>query len=238
MSGPARPAYHLYRWLWGSLDLLYPPTCGGCDRRGAHWCNECWGQIKKIKPPICVICGQPWESPGLCQRCSYNRPNFLALRSWALYEGPVRQAILHLKYKRNISLGLVLAQPLIELFFDLGWRVDLMIPVPLGIARLRERGYNQATLFTRPLALRTGLPCEVKGLFRIRETQTQVGLSYDQRKENVKNAFQAHKDLVFNRRILVVDDVSTSNATLDSCGAALYDAGAERVYGLTLARAC
>jgi predicted amidophosphoribosyltransferase len=81
-----------------------------------------------------------------------------------------------LKYRRNISLGLVLAKPLIDLFFDLEWDVDMIIPVPLGVARLKERGYNQAVLIARPLALRIDVPCETQGLYRVRETRSQVGL--------------------------------------------------------------
>jgi predicted amidophosphoribosyltransferase len=106
----------------------------------------------------------------------------------------------------------------------------------LGVARLKERGYNQAVLIARPIALRTGIPCEMKGLHRVRETRSQVGLSIDQRRENVKNAFQAAQELVSGRRILVVDDVATSSATLEACAAALFAAGSKDVNCLTLAR--
>ena len=236
MPVPERPAYHLYRWLWGSLDLLFPPFCGGCGRRGAHWCMDCQNQVKSIESPFCNICGQPRKSPGLCFGCSLDKPSFKYLRSWALYEGPVREAILTLKYKRNVSLGLILADPLNSLFLDLDWDVDSIVPVPLGVARLKERGYNQAVLIARPLALRTGIPCEIQGLHRVRETRSQVGLSIDQRRENVKNAFQANPVLVSDRRILVVDDVATSCVTLNACATALLAAGSKDVKCLTLAR--
>ena len=236
MPMPERPAYHLYRWLWGSLDLLFPPFCGGCGCRGAHWCADCQNQVVLIESPFCKICGRPQKSPGRCFGCLIDKPSFTNLRSWALYEGPVREAILRLKYKQNISLGLILADPLNSLFSDLNWDVDLVVPVPLGVARLKERGYNQADLIARPLALRRGIPCENQGLHRVRETRSQVGLSIDQRRENVKNAFQANPALVSGRRILVVDDVATSSATLDACAAALFTAGSKEVSCLTLAR--
>ncbi len=236
MPVPDRPAYHLYRWLWGSLDLLFPPYCGGCNRRGFQWCDACHAQVKEIEPPICSNCGQPWELPGLCVRCSGNKQSFTRLRSWAMYEGPVREAVRCLKYRRNISLGLVLSYPLSELLAGLGWEVDMIVPVPLGVARLKERGYNQAVLIARPLALRIGLPCKIQGLYRVRETRSQVGLTVGQRRDNVRNAFQANKEIVAYRRILVVDDVATSCATLDACAEALLDAGSKVVYGLTLAR--
>jgi ComF family protein len=236
MPMPVRPAYHLYRWLWGSLDLIFPPRCAGCERRGIHWCGDCQKVVREIKSPICNICGQPWHVPGLCAHCSSNRPSFSKLRSWALYEGPVREAIRRLKYRRDISLGLVLSKPLFNLFTILDWSVDMILPVPLGVARLKERGYNQAVLIARPLALRIGLPCEIRGLRRVRETRSQVGLSVIQRRENVKNAFRADSKIVSARRILVVDDVATSSATLDACAAALLRAGSQDVKCLTLAR--
>jgi competence protein ComFC len=236
MPMPERPAYHLYRWLWGSLDLLFPPLCGGCGGRGTHWCPDCQEQVKTIRPPYCDICGQPGKYPGLCFRCSVDKPNFVKLRSWAVYTGPVREAIKNLKYRRGISLGIILAQHLGDLFSDLEWDVDLVVPVPLGVARLKERGYNQAVLIARPLALRIDVPCITRGLHRVKETRTQVGLSINQRRENVRNAFQAANDKVSNQRILLVDDVATTSATLDACASALLRAGAGEVYCLTLAR--
>lgn len=237
MPVPERPAYHLYRWLWGSLDLLFPPICGGCGKRGTQWCGDCHSQVKKIHPPICNICGQPRNFPGLCFRCSTNKPQFNQLRSWAVYDGPVREAIRSLKYRRNISLGLVLSAPLVNLFERLGWDIDMVVPVPLGVARLKERGYNQAVLIARPLALRINVPCKTQVLHRVRETRTQVGLSLSQRRENVENAFQAIKGEVSRKRVLVVDDVATSSATLNACASALLNAEADAVYCLTLARA-
>ena len=236
MPEPAQPVYHLYRWLWGSLDLLFPPICVGCGRSGYHWCDQCQQQAKLIKSPICNICGQPFQTTGLCDHCSSRRPKFTALRSWAIYDGPVREAIRYLKYRRNISLGIILSQPLNELFSSLSWGVDMVIPVPLGVARLKERGYNQAGLIAKPLALRIGVPCESQGLHRVRETRSQVGLSFDQRRDNVKNAFQAKQDIVLEHNILVVDDVATSSATLNACAAALLAAGAYDIYCLTYAR--
>ena len=237
MPGPARPAYHLYRWLWGSLDLIFPPTCGGCDKRGVRWCDACLGKVKRITSPICRICGQPWELPGLCHRCSTKKPTFKALRSWAKYDGPVGEAIRRLKYGRDISLGLILADFMADLLSGLEWQIGLVIPVPLGVARLKERGYNQAALIAKPLALNIGLPYDTHALARVRETRSQVGLSFDKRIDNVKDAFQANRDHVNKMRVLIIDDVATSSATLDACGTALQIAGAVEVYGLTLARA-
>ena len=236
MPVPVRPAYHLYRWLWGSLDLLFPPSCGGCGQHGSLWCKACQSKVKELQSNYCMKCGQPWELPGLCVNCGRSTPFFTSLRSWALYEGPVRNAILQLKYRRNISLGIVFAQPLYKLFNEFSWQVDAVIPVPLGVARLKERGYNQAALIAQPLALRIGIPCLSKGLTRVRETRSQVGLSYAQRQENVKDAFHGPTNIVSGLKLLVVDDVATSSATLNSCALALLEAGAKDVKCFTLAR--
>jgi ComF family protein len=142
-----------------------------------------------------------------------------------------------LKYKRDISLGIVLAEPLVGLFTELGWDCNLILPVPLGLARLKERGYNQSDLIARPLALAVGIPYQSNGLIRVRETRSQVGLTITQRHENVSGAFQALSGIVSGRRVLVIDDVATSSATLEACATALIKAGSSKVFALTLARA-
>jgi ComF family protein len=124
------------------------------------------------------------------------------------------------------------------MLFELqGWDVGIVAPVPLGIARLKERGYNQAALIARPFSLALGLPYAPEALQRRRETHSQVGLSIAERKENVAGAFSARRDVVASRSVLLIDDVATSSATLDACASALRMDGANQVYCLTLARA-
>jgi ComF family protein len=130
-----------------------------------------------------------------------------------------------------------LAGPLISLLGGLHWAVDLVAPVPLSAARQAERGYNQAALLARPLALAVGLSYQSQALRKIRETPSQVGLSADQRRDNVQDAFQAAPGIVRDKSVLVIDDVITSGATFEACVQALFDGGANRVYGLSLARA-
>lgn len=130
-----------------------------------------------------------------------------------------------------------MSRHLYDLLSRLGWRFDGIIPVPLGLARLQERGYNQAALIAQPLALRIGKPLLSQGLLRARETRSQVGLEYFQRLENVEGAFAGQEQIVAGLNILLVDDVTTSSATLNSCARALREAGAGDVKCLTLARA-
>jgi ComF family protein len=142
-----------------------------------------------------------------------------------------------LKYHRDLTLGSILAAPLVEFLVKLNWSVEIVLPVPLGVARLQERGYNQAAILARPIALGAGRVYMSNALFKVKETSTQVGLTYIQRRENVKGAFRATEALVGGRSVLIIDDVATSKATLYACAEALIASGARRVYGLTLARA-
>jgi ComF family protein len=142
-----------------------------------------------------------------------------------------------IKYKKNIALGERLAESLCSLFEAQDWPIEIVVPVPLGIARFKERGYNQAALIARPLSLAFDLHYAPHALQRTRETHSQVGLNLSQRKMNVKDAFKARPDVVSRRNVLLIDDVATSSATLDACAAALKQDGAARVYCLTLARA-
>jgi ComF family protein len=142
-----------------------------------------------------------------------------------------------LKYQGDLSLGEFLARPLLHCLEEVNWAVDLVVPVPLSAARLAERGYNQAALLARPLALGSGLSFRPQALLRCRETRSQVGLSGKQRRENVAGAFLGNPQIVLGKKTLIVDDVTTSGATLEACAQALRTAGALEVVALTLARA-
>lgn len=237
MPVPGHTVYRLYRWLWAGLDLIYPPLCGGCGKRGVRWCPSCQGDVYIISPPICECCGRIQTKTGVCAMCLTSPPKYQALRSWAGFDGPVRNAIHRLKYQRDIALGELLTRPLIDCLNNTRWTFDIVVPVPLGIARHTERGYNQAALLALPLAFSLEIEYQPKALHRVKETRSQVGLSSNQRRVNVEGAFKARPNYVTKKSILVVDDVSTSGATLDACASALLSAGAEQIYGLTLARA-
>jgi competence protein ComFC len=177
------------------------------------------------------------NTTGMCPICQASSPPFKALRSWAVYSGPIRKAIHSLKFEGNMSLGEVLARPLIELVERLGWRLDILTPVPASLARKKRRGYNQASMLALPLALGCGIHYQSRSLVKIKDTPTQVGLTATQRRDNVREAFQARRSFVEGKSVLVVDDVTTSGATMLACAEALLGAGAQQVYGLTLARA-
>jgi competence protein ComFC len=234
---PVRPAYLAYQMIWLLLDGLFPPVCAGCGAKGRRWCDACQAGVCRLPKRICPQCGEPHSSAHICRRCQETQPGYLALRSYAEFGGSIREALHHLKYRRDIGLGEALCHPLIDYCRELGWQIDLTVPIPLGRARMKERGYNQADLLAHPLALAMGTKYSTNAVRRERETATQVGLGVVERLDNVAGAFIAQQSQVAGRRILVIDDVATTGATISACAGALLQAGAAGVYGLTLARA-
>lgn len=142
-----------------------------------------------------------------------------------------------MKYRRNMGLGEALAAQMIDFLGSLQWTVDMMIPVPLGKKRLKERGYNQVALVAQPLAYRAGLIYVPQGLWKAHDTRSQVGLTISQRRDNVQNAYRADPEIVKGKSILLMDDVATTGSTVLSCTDALLSAGACEVYVITIARA-
>jgi ComF family protein len=192
---------------------------------------------------MCQRCGTPVDLPdaltpgGLCPACAAAPPHYQALRSFGPYEGSLRTAIQHLKYKGDMGLGEVLSKHLIELYNEIQWEIDLVVPVPLGQHRRKKRGFNQAAMLGRPLAYAIQKPLRQGALWRKRETRSQVGLSAHERRTNVSGAFSAREDQVRGKAVLLIDDVTTTGSTISACAQALCEAGARIVYGMTLARA-
>ena len=146
--------YRIYQALWAGLDLLYPPNCGGCESPGARWCSKCRQTIQTIPYPVCEKCGLPMNESGLCVRCRAQRPVYDVLRSWGVFDSPLKEALHRMKYRRDLGLGEALARGMIQFLDTLEWSCDQIVPVPLAKRRLKERGYNQVALVAIPLALR------------------------------------------------------------------------------------
>jgi competence protein ComFC len=228
--------YQLYRSIWAGLDLLFPPVCGGCGGSGGRWCDTCKQKVLILNGVVCEVCGLPQDVAGTCNICLAERPSFHALRAWAVFDDPIRKALHKLKYRRDISLGDALATQMLPFVDELNWPVNMVVPIPLGRQRYKERGYNQVGMIAKPLALALGIEYFPQGLHRQKETRSQVGLTKNERKENVNNAFSTDRR-VAGKTILVMDDVSTTGSTLSSAADALILSGAKDVYALTVARA-
>jgi ComF family protein len=222
-------------WGW-FIGLLFPPRCGGCLAPGSLWCEACRAAVQWIAPPWCEKCGQMLAADQLCTSCRAHPLQIEKIRSVALFEGVLRQAIHRFKYERLSGL----AEPFGEMLAAY-WRAeqlaaDWVIPVPLHSSRERDRGYNQSELLARQLARRVNAPLSGKGLRRTRATAVQMTLDAAQRRENVAGAFECVEPRVRGARVMIVDDVSTTGATLEACAQAVLKAGAASVMGLTLAR--
>lgn len=229
----------------GLLDLLFPPRCQVCQSLDAQpLCDPCRQSMRLIQPPFCQGCGRPFDplaqGAPTCSECRQGHFRFDGSRSIGRFEGNLREAIHALKYRGRTRL----AQPLGELMADCwarfapeGVKVQLVIPVPLHVTRLRERGFNQSELLARVVAQTHGVALNTTALQRIRHTRPQIELSRSERARNVRGAFEVcDESAVKDQTVLLVDDMFTTGATLNECARALRHAGAERVYCLTLAR--
>jgi ComF family protein len=234
---PGNLAYEAYQLIWVGLDWIFPPECGGCGKKGARWCGDCLSSSQIIGDNCCELCGDITVSAGICVRCQRTRPEYTQARSFAVFQGSIRNLVHRLKYKGDMSLGEALAKPLISDLKRIGWKFDMVIPVPLSLGRMAERGYNQAALIALPVAMGLQVPYRGKAMQKVRHTLSQVGLSFDERLINLADAFEVDVKIVAGKKVLLIDDVTTSGATLNECARVLKAAGAQEVYGYTFARA-
>jgi ComF family protein len=241
----------LVQHLWeAALNLFYPPTCCGCGQATERlgFCIRCRARIETPRTPLCATCGAPFHTSGgsdhPCGRCLSRPPRFGRARACAIYDAadtvdhPLKSVLQRYKYNRDVSL----ARPLGELLQERAplavTAYDVIMPVPLYVQRLRWRGFNQAQCLARALARSSRVPLDPFSLQRVRPTRPQVQLNEAERRRNVARAFAVVRpQRVRGQRILLVDDVYTTGATVDECSGALHRAGAHSVDVLVLARA-
>jgi competence protein ComFC len=233
--------------LSAALDLVYPRLCGACGRTVGederHVCWDCLARLEILTPPFCSRCGDPVDGavdgPFVCAWCRSSAPHFELARSAARHRGPLKALIHGFKYLQATHVEGDLAMLLVACVRTHYPKVpfDAVTFVPLHPARERERSYNQAHLLARRLAGHLGLPLMPRGLRRIRATGTQTHLKAHERRTNVRGAFAA-VDAAWTegRRLLLVDDVMTTGATVDEVSRVLKEAGAAGVYVVTVAR--
>ncbi len=229
------------------LDLLFPRCCIGCGISSPqifqYICWDCWSASAQIEAPFCKCCGDPVagaiEHDFICYSCSAKSPVFDAARSAARYDGVVGEALRKLKYENALWLAPDMAKLLhncLEAEYPTQ-KFDLIVPVPLYHVRRRHRGFNQSAVLARELGRRMGCPFSSSVLRRIRPTITQTNLTAKERLSNVNNAFEyKKKKRLSGRRILLIDDVMTTGATVNVCAKALKKGGAVSVHVITVAR--
>lgn len=232
----------------GLCDLVYPPQCLVCQNgilstpEHLNLCQVCSQAIVFNRPPFCLKCSSSGllNDAGLCQRCRNTHMHFDRAWNVCLYNDHLRRLLHMFKYGQKISLRREFARWILDFAHD--YRInlrcyDLLVPVPLHSARLRERGYNQAQLIAETISQPLGLVLNTS-LKRIRHTPYQARCSQKQRWTNISGAFRIkHPEQFKKKTILVVDDLLTTGATLSEAAKALKTAGACRVDALTLAAA-
>jgi len=218
-------------------DFFFPRTCMGCGKVGDFICISCSRKMSRILPPLCQRCGRPESCGAYCAECWGPKSSLDAVRSVFIFDGIVRQAVHELKYRNLRAVSGCLAAFMSRYFMEYGLTGDVLVPVPLHEKRLRERGYNQSLLLAAELSKQLSLAVNPSLMKRVRNTGPQArSSSVYERRVNMEKTFVCTSGEAAGRDIVIIDDVCTSGATLESCATALKVAGANRVLGFTLAR--
>lgn len=222
------------------LNLVYPtrcPECGGPSDglRTAPVCVSCFHSIERYHGPACAVCFEPLasEHASTCGGCLAKPPPFSRLMSYGLHEGALKRAVNLLKFHSARGMARELGALVASMELP---RADFIVPVPLSPRGLRERGFNQTLLIARALSRKTGVPVRMGLLVKAKDTPPQVGLPAKARLRNVRGAFGTAAGLG-GQRVLLLDDVVTTTATVRECAKALLKAGAGEVSVVSVSRA-
>lgn len=242
----ARSFHSVRAVLSGLVDVLLPRLCLACRERvdgDGGLCPSCWGQIDFIQAPVCERLGIPLpysgDEPMVSAAALADPPIYARARAAARYNGVMRDLIHALKYRDRQEGVPLFARWLDDAGRGLLAEADLLVPVPLYRWRLWRRRFNQAALLAGAVSKRTGVPVDYALLRRRKRTRSQVGLTSAQRRRNVAGAFSIetnHAEYLSGKRVVLIDDVITTGATVDACARTLKRAGAAQVDVLALAR--
>lgn len=224
------------------LDFVFPPRCFGCDQDidKGFICDKCFTQVTTSVLPTCPVCGLPKGDDDECIHQKFIagvRPHTLArIRALGKYQPPFKGLVHHFKYQQKEKIGQILGLALANLVNSdpILSRARYIIPIPLHPARLRERGYNQSLILAEEAALSSGITL-LDCLKRTKNTKSQTKFDYEERMKNIRNAYQVKQDMnvsLKGARVILVDDVITTGATLAEAAKVLKENGATEVYAV------
>lgn len=228
------------------IDLVFPPTCLACDaavETVQALCASCWSRLTFLGAAGCEACAHPFEfavpDGTLCGACARTRPPFARARAALVYDEASRDLVLGFKHHDHTERTVLFAKWMAGAGRDVVAGADVIVPVPLHWTRLWSRRYNQAALLALAIGKRTGTQVLVDALVRSRKTVSQGHLGRDARARNVQGAFAVAprwREHLHGKRVLLVDDVYTTGATLGAVSGVLKRAGCGDVDILVLTR--
>jgi competence protein ComFC len=211
--------------------------CILCDKEinGGLICNNCLDYLPVANPPLCSACGRPIAKSNICKTCRKGSTIDHG-RSWLLFIPPSDQLIHHFKYQSKMVLSQLLGRAMASIILSdhILAQSDGIASVPLHWWKKLRRGYDQAALLARVIGQETGIK-QLPLLRRVRNTRTQTHLTEIEREKNVRNAFAVNRIDIRNKRVLLIDDVLTTGATINECARALKENGAAAVYSCVAA---
>ncbi len=236
------------KWVRFCLNIVYPLKCFACglylpvkEPGNEYICPDCFKKIKFITCSVCERCGRPSNSP-ICLQCNKNPEIFFdRIFPVAMYEDVLRELIHVFKYKKSDYLDKFLAGFLVEKILESDGlkNVDFIVPVPMHWFDKLRRGYNQTELLAYHISKALGAPIVSDRLIKHKRIPSQTTLSGKEREENVKGAFRVKKpEILEGKKVLLIDDVFTTGATLNECSKMLRSAKAKHISALTLACVC
>lgn len=229
----------------GALEALFPAKCAICGRLLSRdedfLCARCDGKINYAADgPVCTVCGRPlaFSESVMCGKCLSGENPFCGGAQLFIYDENIKPAIYAFKYKNIRDIGRHIGRRMHEHLGETAaaWNADALIPVPVHKKRYLQRGFNQSEIIADSLGGLLGTPVRTDVLFRVRQTRPQKQLGTGQRARNLEGAFRADREKASGLgRVILIDDIYTSGATLGECARVLKDAGTDMIFFLTAA---
>jgi len=232
------------------LNFIFPSHCLYCDKiisKKSLFCPKCWVDLRFIQEPKCEICSYPFEfdpkeledTSKICIKCQKNRPNYDKIITIFKYCDKIKKIVLNAKFNDQAFILNKLSQIIIPSLAQYQNEFDLIISVPLHKKRLLKRKYNQAAILAKIIAKALNKPIYNDLLIKIKDTKPQSLSTKKARQENLKNSFRVkekYKFLIENKNILLVDDITTTGATMNFCSKELKKNNCKKVVGFCLAK--